>query len=278
MIDIRRLSVAALWVLASPAIVAQSAGQADQWNLQFNQGSQRCTPKDPVYAALDTGLAGYWKLDETRRVLATDASGNDNDLLMSNSSFEVASIDLDGRQNRAVSFTAADDDDVIKAVDSSTLALTSDITLCAWIVTRPGADSDDRFAGKSDAGGTYGYALDYDSFHVAGGNCTRGPRTKLSTPVTQGVWYHLCGVYDDTAQTVSLYKDGLLVAGPEPHPHGVCDVRRRFAIGGRQSGGGRIYSEHDGYIDEVRLYDRPLTGEEIKRLHGCTAPVHTKFP
>jgi hypothetical protein len=274
----RRLCIAALALLANPAITAQSAAQADQWSRQFNQGYQRCNQKDPVYAALDTGLAGYWKLDETRRVLATDASGNDNDLVMNNTSFGVASVDLDGEQNRAVSFTTADDDDVIKAVESSTLALTSDISLCAWIVTRPGADSDNRIAGKSDAGGTYGYALDYDSFHVAGGSCTRGPRTKLSTAITQGVWYHLCGVYDDAAQTISLYKDGRLVAGPETHPHGVCNVSRRFAIGGRQSGGGGIFSEHDGYIDEVRLYDRPLSGEEIERLHGCSAPLYTKFP
>ncbi|GAA2793139.1 hypothetical protein GCM10010452_21900 [Crossiella cryophila] len=78
-----------------------------------------------------------------------------------------------------------------------------------------------------------------------------------------GAWTHLAGVYDAGVNTLRLYVNGTLVR----------DTQRNTALwnafGEVQIGRAGSLGQHwKGGIDEVRLYDRALLGNEVRALVG----------
>jgi hypothetical protein len=79
--------------------------------------------------------------------------------------------------------------------------------------------------------------------------------------VTLNKWTHLAGVYDATVGELRLYVDGVLVATKAHRSTFVATGPLRLGQLTLATGG--IGNEWVGDIDEVRLYQRPLTGAEI---------------
>jgi len=82
--------------------------------------------------------------------------------------------------------------------------------------------------------------------------------------IENGTWYHVVGVYDAEDNTRSIYIDGV----KRTSYSGVDDD---WAAPGTASIGGEIEESaennyFDGVIDEVRVYDRPLSESEIGAL------------
>jgi hypothetical protein len=86
-----------------------------------------------------------------------------------------------------------------------------------------------------------------------------------------GKWVHLVGTYNGETGKMSLYVDGELI-GTQTH---VGELRldpesldRPLAIGAELNGPNTDDStgEFDGYIRDVRIYDRALSDEEVKTL------------
>jgi Concanavalin A-like lectin/glucanases superfamily len=86
-----------------------------------------------------------------------------------------------------------------------------------------------------------------------------------------GEWVHLAGAYNGETGQMSLYVDGELI-GTRTH---VGEIRldpeslnRPLAIGAELNGPSTDdpTGEFDGYVREVRIYDRALSGEEVKTL------------
>jgi|GEM_PF-1594299 len=84
-----------------------------------------------------------------------------------------------------------------------------------------------------------------------------------------GEWVHLAGTYD--GETVSLYVNGKRI-GTQTH---VGEIRldpeslnRPLIIGAELNGPNidQVQGEFNGYIDDVRIYDRALSDVEIKTL------------
>ena len=96
---------------------------------------------------------------------------------------------------------------------------------------------------------------------------------KGQTKPRVGEWVHLVGTYDGDTGKMSLYVDGDLI-GTETH---VGQIRldpesfnRPLAIGAELNGS-RVddpSGEFDGYIRDVRIYDRALSDVEVKALAG----------
>src|SRR5262249_23670834 len=85
-------------------------------------------------------------------------------------------------------------------------------------------------------------------------------------------WYHLAGVYNSTAQTVTLYLNGAQVATQNVSgftPTTDNGPGSGFYIGGEGSSGSVV-----GTVDDVRGYNRALTPAEIACLYnwGIAAP------
>jgi Concanavalin A-like lectin/glucanases superfamily len=86
-----------------------------------------------------------------------------------------------------------------------------------------------------------------------------------------GEWVHLAGTYNGETGKMSLYVDGELI-GTQTH---VGEIRldseslnRPLAIGAELNGSSTDdpTGEFDGYIRDVRVYDRALSDEEVKTL------------
>jgi len=81
--------------------------------------------------------------------------------------------------------------------------------------------------------------------------------------VVRNAWYHLAGVYDAAAQTISLYVNGKL---QESTP-----FTRAWQATGKTSVGRGLYSQTNsdfvrGTIDDVRIYAAALTADQIQAL------------
>ena len=105
-----------------------------------------------------------------------------------------------------------------------------------------------------------------------------------SVPIADGAWHHMAATWDGTAQepTLSLYVDGVLemIEAGSRHPArsgytvasrctaGLCE--NGMQIGGfYQSGGGGFTGQFfHGLIDEVRVWSRPRTADEIRAAMG----------
>ena len=81
--------------------------------------------------------------------------------------------------------------------------------------------------------------------------------------VVRNAWYHLAGVYDAAAQTISLYVNGKL---QESTP-----FTKAWQATGKTSVGRGLYSQTNsdfvrGTIDDVRIYAAALTADQIQAL------------
>jgi hypothetical protein len=81
-----------------------------------------------------------------------------------------------------------------------------------------------------------------------------------STNLTAGVWYHVAGVVD--GENRSLYINGQLDTSAG-NPVAISTNIVAPIIIGRAGGGGYYFP---GIIDDVRIYDKPLSAGEISIL------------
>jgi hypothetical protein len=88
-------------------------------------------------------------------------------------------------------------------------------------------------------------------------------------------WVHLAGTMTDTGGglfTYRLYRNGVEVAMLEGGPGMLADYSVGWAIGGR-GGVADQQREWNGFIDDVRIYDHPLTPEEIMQIMNPGPPL-----
>jgi len=126
-----------------------------------------------------------------------------------------------------------------------------------------GSDASWMFAGEATDGSLY-----FKGYQTA----PAGSQANGLLPI-DGKWHHVCGVYDTSAIGANgtgktyLYIDGVLAevednlaAGPS---YGTSDV---------WLGGGERYatidSFYNGLMDDVRIYDRVMTVEELNTIPG----------
>jgi len=84
----------------------------------------------------------------------------------------------------------------------------------------------------------------------------------LQQLMQEGKWHHVVGVID--GNKVSVYVDGKL-AGSNTFSGQIPETDRPLWIGGQARGGYGYFFK--GSIDDVAIYDRPLSEVEIKKLY-----------
>ena len=211
----------------------------------------------PVDAQGPGPVAAY-SFDEGTGTTFGDASGNNNSGSLSGATWAP------GRFGTAVSFDGVND--LATIADSPTLDLTSAMTLEAWVY--PVALSSWRTILLKERPGHLAYAL-YGSTNV------NRPTAEISTsgggPVAQGgsqlplnVWTHVAATYDGT--TLRLFVNGVL-AGTRAASGSILTSGNPLRIGGNT-----VWGEYfAGRVDEVRVYNRPLSVAELQS--DMTRPV-----
>jgi hypothetical protein len=225
---------------------------------------QEAEPESKVDLA--RGLILYLPLDEVEAgATAHDASGNGHDGVPSENppvpSTSIPPVGLDN--SRSLRFDGANQ--LLDLGNPATLNVAGAVTIAAWI--RPLATDGYRNIvahGYRDVppqelalrvnGGRYEFIAWDGSDHVA------------RTPVPDGDidnWHHLCGVY--SGRSYRIYRDGELFA-ERADSFAPFAVDESWAVGGRSVEIPADRRYFDGFIDEVRIYNRALSEDEVRAL------------
>ena len=213
-----------------------------------NTWSFRILPDIPVS---DPNLIAWWKLDEGQGATAVDWSGHKNDGTLINGPKWVTGYD-----EGALEFDGSDDY-VNFGNTSGWPAGSSARSLCCWGKT-------DTIASGYRWMAAYGSAVTSQAMFVGMlDNDLVGGGYGGDDVVATGfwdvdVWHHICLTYDGT--TARLYADGIEV---------VSEAKSWSLTLGRAHIGRQVNDAAefwDGLVDDVRIYDKVLTPDEIKKV------------
>ncbi|MDB4409099.1 DUF4394 domain-containing protein, partial [Akkermansiaceae bacterium] len=208
---------------------------------------------------LNNGLVAYYPLNGD----AQDLSGRGNDGNVVGG--VVSTTDRTGTDSGALSFNG--NNASIEIADNPSLRPTESWTVSAWVKPENlGIPYNERILDKggSNGSGIPGYALWYDadrkfSFLSTWGGGVQGERLVSTTTVNSSDWYLVTGTYD--GNTSRLYINGSLEASAQNEWENRSTNPLLI---------GRYYntSYWTGSIDEVRIYNRALSEQEVTTLYG----------
>ena len=216
---------------------------------------KRALTADEVRDLYGDGLIAHWKFDEGSGTTAFDSSEDNNGSLVNGPAWSS------GRLGQAIDFDGSDD--YVTYGDVLDVG-TSNFTIAAWVKTDVVNSAYHAIATKNaNFCPNYQFGLhSSNKFFMAYENpgCATDSTSFSANTATAGVWYHLVGVVDRTNGT-TLYVDGVAQT-PDPAETGSLDNTGTLYIG-RHDGG--LY--WDGVIDDVRIYKRALTADEVWKLY-----------
>jgi hypothetical protein len=208
-------------------------------------------------------LVGWWKFDEPPDTpVAFDASGH-----------RLGGELLDVGRSTGIVGNAIDcAGGVVVVPDDPLLSVHAAFSVDCWVKTNSMGQHDRWIVNRVLGGGeSTGFRLGV----IEGKPAFEVPQTAWShlltaaEPLPPGRWVHLAGTFDGRA--MRLFVDGLEVAVLD-RPGPVNPSHFDLMIGGFEPGS-RAYFE--GSIDEVRLFARALTAEEIRQYRD-TIVQHSK--
>ncbi|RLB76187.1 MAG: hypothetical protein DRH24_18300, partial [Deltaproteobacteria bacterium] len=211
-------------------------------------------------------LVGYWSFEYYNSTGVYDNSTYNNFGTFQETNFGADNITT-GKYGKGLKFDGTDD--YIEVPDSSILHITDKITLEAWVYPF-GWDTSYENAIVTKAGdGSYGV------WNLHWKNTTHGFRFELnngsvqslyesSPSTTLNTWYHVVGVYD--GNKMYLYVNGKL--SNSMSVSGQIATNTEPLRIGKQFWWSTTYSFWNGTIDEVRIYNRALSPEEINASYN----------
>jgi hypothetical protein len=215
---------------------------------------------------LSDGLVGYWELDENTGTTASDSSG----------AAKTATITAGaggwttGQFGSGYEFDSAD----TEIQSNINYSMPEQITVSGWFYPQT--------LGESSAGSLFFIASDGDTFalklRVQGNNMIRylvnwtSGLVSGGTPddsVTLNQWQHIALTYDGSnpSNRAKIYINGVSqsITDYEVDPSGnTVTTEYPWVIGGVADQSFTF----DGYIDEVRVYSRALSGAEVRDLYN----------
>jgi nitrous oxidase accessory protein NosD len=205
----------------------------------------------------DASTVGLWHFDEGTGTTVVDSSTNNNDgtLVPSGPTWTP------GKVGSALSFDGVDD--YVDMVSTPNLNIDSDMTIEAWISLGE-LGRWQAIANKINSLWR-GYTLDIDydnKLHFWIGSPTGHNVGATGAQImTTDRWYYVVGVFDDVNNKIKVYVDGDL-DGTKDYTGYPLITSVPFRIG---CGSWGIAEQFNGLIDEVAIYNRVLTPEEIQQ-------------
>jgi len=213
-----------------------------------------------VALSAEEGLIGYWKFDEGTGDVASDSSGNKNDGKIVRGPEWV-----NGKFGKALKFDSGKTQKVEIANSDSFAKIVTAVTIEAWI-NPANFSAWMSFGVKGDI--TYGMFINPSAlvrFHYSGGSTLDTPANTIKA----NEWTHVVGTYD--GKTVKVYLNGVVKA--ELNANAAIPANTAtFVIGGTQDS----RDWYAGMLDEVKLYSRGLTADEVKR--SMNGPITAVYP
>ena len=192
-----------------------------------------------------------------------DASPNGNDGVLHGA---YLTADRFGNPNSACSVGGTSD--WISASDSASLDIAGDVTIAVWVFPRS-IHGDLLFVHKVNAYGlqyrTVSGGADTDGLAFLFSNDSSGSSWTTFTTAIQlqtNQWQHIAGTYSTSSGECRFYVNGAFVSdGGFIQKLTIPNSSGPLAIGGYNT-----VKFFDGLVDEVRVYGRTLSAEEITQL------------
>ncbi|MBD3155046.1 MAG: DUF2341 domain-containing protein, partial [Candidatus Aenigmarchaeota archaeon] len=204
-------------------------------------------------------LIGHWKFDWLDTNTVIDSSGYGNNGTRTGPIGQNKPQITDGKFNMSLDFDG--EDDYVYVSSSSTLNITDEITLEAWvnttesvlqpIVGKYDGSSDRSYSIYLNSSGILSFALSTDGSSVT--------QINASTSVNDGEWHHLAGTWNGT--DMKVYVDGAL-ENSGPFSGSLYLSNQDLRIGRRST------DYFNGSIDEVRVWSRDIVSEEVNASYN----------
>ncbi len=261
-------------LVQSVIIVTDSFGDHTSLNLSWE-----------VKAAGLAGLIARWQFEEGSGQIAHDSSGNGNNgEFRDNLGNTVEGGWGTGDFAGTLSMDGGDDGIVVVPMSDSIRAIRDKVTVMAWtyrterhnVAVMAHDYSNSLFFGyheyhqdKKDPTKFTGAVFKWDIHNDKGENaaCWTPTSALENQPVNR--WYHLTGVYD--GQNAILYVDGQEICRA-PLTGNLLITDKPITLSGFLNGGWgpALTDEITGNLDDVRLYDRALSPQEINTIYSQT--------
>jgi hypothetical protein len=204
---------------------------------------------------LKSGLVGWWTFDGPNMVNnVTDSSGQGNTGFM-NGFTSTSSAQIPGKIGQALSFDGVNS----RVLTGSDFIGTSDVTVTAWIFPR------------SSGGSALGEIINNGKFlfYTRGSSQNLAFKAQDSTlsqsannSITYGTWQFVSVTRSGT--TVNLYVNGVLSGTANQTNDAPLAGSTNVFIGNRNGNA----EGFDGYIDDLRVYNRVLSTSEVSQLYN----------
>lgn len=212
-----------------------------------------------------SNLVSLWKFNEGSGAIAYDSAGaNDGTIYGATWTTDHTGIALD-----------FDGNDYVEVSDDPSLRFTlnSRFSICSW--AKPGGGYIAGKMGDSAVFGLFGYNIGYDTtsnkYYFTVGKSRVNPPTSVYTgEIPQGDWSHVTAVYNN--KNMKIYLDGELEGTGTficDYIHGPPD--KDLTIGAR-SAHSSIDNYFIGKIDDVHIYNKALSGEEVRLVYWYSCP------
>lgn len=214
---------------------------------------------------LDRGIVGRWTFDEGKGSVAHDVSGRSN-----HGTVMGGAKRTEGRIGGALELDGTDD--YVSIPNESSFDIAGDITVSAWIRVESFTEEWQAIVTKGDRAWRLHRANDTESVGFACSDLSRSQVGDLygKKVVADGQWHHVAGVLKGTKS--SIYVDGELDASMASSP-AISVNDYSVLIGANAQVAGRLFR---GLIDDVRIYDRALSADELRALakgDGAAVPA-----
>lgn len=224
-----------------------------------------------------TGLKAYWPFDGN----ANDMSGNNNNGTVVNATLAT---DRFGNPNRCYSFNGTSSH--IDVLHSSTVDMASgqDFSISFWVKTNTGATASTPIY-KGVYGSWSGYM--FMAKNTNSGYCqTPGNMTFYVAASSQGDacantgicndvanWYFVTGNYKASTNQSYIYVNAVLQSDVGSKASGSSTSNTNKLVFGATNNGSTFLNYFNGYLDDIRFYNKLLTQSEITALYNEANPV-----
>jgi hypothetical protein len=223
----------------------------------------------PIAAAdLGEGPVAYYPFNGN----ADDASGNENHCTLEGS--PALTRGADGTPDGAYQFDGVDD--YLDCGNFAGFPIDAAITVAAWVRPLSFLDAFVATRWKTEVSFTGSWILAIEEsgsprFGVTA-DCSAHVGVTSGTTVSSHpqVYTHLAGVYDTTSNDLEIFVNGEYT-DTATGPAGLCVSDAHLLIAAARYFAGDFY--YEGAIDELRIYDRVLSPEEILELYASQAFV-----
>ena len=215
----------------------------------------------PAYVPTN-GLVGWWPFTGN----ANDLSGNNN-----NGTVNGAALIADRFSTASDAYTFDGSTNYISVTDNNSLDFTNNLSFSCWVKIpnySPAPIGGERATlGKQRLNNGTGFHLvavsqAYSSKYVFGmQNLSTSVVLVSQDSIPLNNWTHIVGTYNGSQ--MKLYKNGIL-KGTINTNISLINSTEPFYIGKELNSGGRFFN---GQIDDVALWNRPLTECEVKKLY-----------